>query len=465
MLCIRSLVGRWLLVVVAGFACTFASGWEPAPTPPLGWNSFDAWDCRIDEATFKRTVDVMADRLRPYGWRYAVIDYIWWHPTPGDWDTPRRYGHPNLQQAEDGSLFPRMPMDGHGRLLPAVERFPSSAGGKGLKPIADYVHAKGLDFGLHIMRGVHRQAARRRLPILGGGGATAADIAETHDACDWCNHMWGVDPTEPAAQAYYDSLFELYASWEVDFIKADDTMFPPYHAGEIEMIRRAIDRCGRPMVLSLSCGEAPRSRARHLAANADMWRISADFWDEWPALRRSFELLDMWSPFIGRPGWPDADMLPLGRISLDGRPHGPERLTQFTRAEQRTMVTLWCVARSPLMLGADLLSMPEETWPLLTNPEVLAVNQRSGDNRQLWRDDHAAVWVAADPDTGDRYAALFNLADTEADVVFDLELEAMRGRYALRDLWARKDLESIEGDLRTRLPAHGAALFRLHAAD
>lgn len=455
---------RFLVVLLLASAPE-ATAWEPVPKPPLGWNSFDAWDCRIDEATFKRTVDVMADRLRPAGWQYAVIDYIWWHPTPGDWDTPRRYGHPNLQEGDDGRLFPEMMMDGHGRLIPSVERFPSSAGGKGFKPIADYVHSKGLRFGIHIMRGVHRQAADKALPILGGDGATTADIAETHDTCEWCNHMWGVDPTKPGAQAYYDSLFQLYASWEIDLVKADDTMFPPYHAGEIEMIRRAIDRCGRPMVLSLSCGEAPRSRAHHLSANADMWRVSADFWDEWPSLKRNFELLDMWSPFIGRPGWPDADMLPLGRLSLDNRPHGPERLTKFTPAEQRTMMTLWCIARSPLMLGADLLSMPEETWPLLTNPEVLAVNQDSLDNRQQRRDEASAVWVATDQDSGDRYAALFNLSDQEAEVVFDLETEMMRGHYEVRDLWARQNLDPVEGELRARLPTHGAAIFRLHPVE
>ena len=108
-----------------------------APTPPMGWNSFDAYDCRINEEEFKATVDFMAEHLLPYGWEYAVIDYIWWHPEPGNWDTPRRFGHPNIRYKEDGApLHPEyITMDEYGRLMPAPNRFPSAANGKGFKPL------------------------------------------------------------------------------------------------------------------------------------------------------------------------------------------------------------------------------------------------------------------------------------------------------------------------------------------
>lgn len=433
-----------------------------AQTPPLGWNSFDAYDCRINEEEFRGVVDFMADNLLEYGWEYAVIDYIWWHPEPGNWDTPRRKGHPNLRYKSPGEpLYPEYTThDEYGRLIPSVERFPSSANGQGFKPIADYVHSKGMKFGIHIMRGVHRYAAFQDLPIK-GTDYTLKQIAEPWDTCAWCNHMWGVDPTKPGAQEYYNSLFELYADWGVDFIKADDTMYPPYHEGEIAMMRKAIENCGRPIVLSLSCGEAPLGQADHLKANANMWRISADYWDKWESLEHNFDLLNVWAPHA-RPGaWPDADMIPIGKISLDDRPHGPERMTKFTKDEQLTMMTLWSIAQSPLMLGNDMLDVDDFTLSLITNPEVLAVNQNGNDARQIFERNGQRFWISTDKETGDKFIALFNLNEEEKELAFDLEWDYLRDAYTLRDLWKRKDMGTVKGKVKAKLPAHGAALYRL----
>jgi hypothetical protein len=471
----------WILIPVILVACSAPASQEEqkfdysalAPLPPMGWNSFDAYDCRINEADFKATVDYMAEHLKPYGYEYAVVDYIWWHPEPGNWDTPRRKGHPNIRYKPDGSpLHPEyVTMDEYGRLLPATQRFPSAAGGAGFRPLADYVHSKGLKFGIHIMRGIHRRAVHENTPIK-GTMYTAGQIGETWDSCNWCNHMWGVDPTLPGAQEYYNSLFELYASWGVDYIKADDMQTPVLHRGELELIRNAIEHCGRPMVLSLSPGEAPLSEAKFLAKNAHLWRVSADLWDEWEDIEHNFELLEEWSSHIGPGSWPDADMIPIGRISLQDRPHGPERQTMLTWNEQKTLMTLWSMARSPLMIGSDLLSMDDTTLSLLTNDEVLYVNQHSSENRQLIRRDrrnvhpdeaafYYGIWTATDPANGDKFVALFNLLDKESEVCFNLEHEMLRGAYRVRDLWEKKDQGLIEGKLCTSLGAHEAALYRL----
>ncbi|PHN02115.1 alpha-galactosidase [Flavilitoribacter nigricans] len=435
-----------------------------APTPPMGWNSFDAYDCRINEEEFRQVVDYMADELKDYGWEYAVIDYIWWHPEPGNWDTPRRFGHPNIRYKDNGEpLFPEyITMDEYGRLLPSVERFPSAADGQGFKPLGDYVHSRGLKFGIHIMRGIHRYAAFKDTPIK-DSEYTAADIAEPWDTCKWCNHMYGVDPTqEAAAQAYYNSLFELYASWGVDYIKADDMMFQDYHKGEIAMMQEAIRNSGRPMVLSLSCGEAPLARADHLVDHSNMWRISADFWDEWDHLRHSFDLLNAWSAHREANHWPDADMLPIGRISLNGRPHGPERMSKFTEPEHYTLMSLFSIGRSPLMWGGDPLSTPQETVDrFLRNKEVLYVNQQSTDNRQVINHRGEAVWIATDPATGDRFLGLFNLKEETSRIEFNFEWEYLRDTYRIRDLWAGEDLGNYEGQFGVELPAHGAGLYRL----
>jgi alpha-galactosidase len=466
-ICLRGLFTIAILTMITSCQTKTKDNNQPinesvAQTPPLGWNSFDAYDCRINEEEYKATVDFMAEHLLQYGWEYAVIDYIWWHPEPGNWNTPRRFGHPNIRYKSDGEpLYPEYTtMDEYGRLLPAVGRFPSAAEGKGFKPLAEYVHSKGMKFGIHIMRGIHRAAYFYDTPVK-GTGYTARDISEPWDTCNWCNHMFGVDPTKPGAQEYYNSIFELYAEWGVDYIKADDMMVPPYHAGEIEMMKKAIENSGRPMVLSLSCGEAPLSRAEHLKEYSNMWRISADFWDRWSDMERNFDLLNQWSSHIQPGSWPDADMLPIGRISLNNRPHGPERLTRFTWNEQITLMTLWSIARSPLMIGADLLSSPDSTMLLLTNEEVLNVNQKSTDNRQIMKTNRHAVWMAKDPESGDHYVALFNLLNEPAEVCIELEWEYLRDNYIVRDLWNKTESELLEGILCRNLGPHGAGLYRL----
>ncbi len=433
-----------------------------APAPPMGWNSFDAYDCGINEKQFRATVDFMAANLLEYGWNYATIDFIWFNPklgTPEDIAT--RKGNPDLRLDPQGVPIDKLAIDSYGRLLPAVERFPSSAGGKGFKPIADYVHSRRMKFGIHIMRGIPRQAYYDNTPIF-GTKYRARDIAEPWDTCPWLNNMFGIDASKPGAQEYYDSLFRLYAEWGVDLVKTDDILAPVYHQGEIESIRRAIERCGRPMVLSLSPGEAPLGRADHIRRHANMWRISADFWDNWPALERNFDLLNAWSSWAGPDSWPDADMLPVGHLSLGGKPEPPDRMSRFTWPEHYTLMSLWSIARSPLIIGGDLLTSSEKSLSFLRNREVLAVNQNSANNHQVFKENGvAAAWIADVPGTPDKYVALFNLKNEPAKVSFLFEHEMLRGSWRVRDLWSRKDLGAFEKEVGAALDPHGASLYRL----
>ncbi|MBW8844770.1 MAG: glycoside hydrolase family 27 protein, partial [Burkholderiales bacterium] len=353
------------------------------------------------------------------------------------------------------SANPEPAMDGHGRLIPAENRFPSSAEGRGFAPLAADVHAMGLKFGIHLMRGVPRLAVKRNLPIL-GTPYRAADIADTSSVCTWNPDMYGVDMRKPGAQAYYDSVFALYASWGVDFIKMDD-MSRPYdaHAPEIEAAHHAILRTKRPMLLSLSPGETPVSRAEHVRQHAQMWRISDDFWDEWHALEAQFTRLENWNPWR-RPGaWPDPDMLPLGRLALG------ERNTKFTPDEQRTLMTLWAITRSPLIMGGDLRHLDEPTLALLTNAEVLAVDQASADNRPHFVEDFVRIWSAKPADGKGRYVALFNPTDKAREVGIALRDLGLDGVRQVRDLWARKPLDTASGRFAQVLPSHGAGLYRL----
>lgn len=429
--------------------------------PPIGWNSFDAYGSRINEEQFKYHVDFIAEKLKPHGYEYAIIDYIWYHDEPGNWKNPkRRYGHPDLRLDENRLPIDDMNIDEYGRLIPSPVRFPSTAESKSFKPIADYVHSKGLKFGIHIMRGIPRQAYRDNLPIL-GTDKTARDVAEPWDTCNWMNHMWGIDQSKEGGQEYYNSIFNLYAEWEVDFIKADNMTFPEYHHDDLEMMRKAIDQCGRQIIFSVSNGEAPFAWADHLNANTNLWRVSGDFWDYWDALKHNFDLLNAWSGYIGNGTFPDADMIPFGKVSLDGRPHGPERLTKFTRNEQYTLMSLWCIARSPIILGADLYTIDDTTLSIVTNDEVLQVNQYSENNKQVFSKNGRVVWLADIPDSEDKYVALFNTSEEPLDVFFAFELLNLRNKYAVRDLWAKKDLGIMDKEIRRKLEPHSSAMFKM----
>ncbi len=415
-----------------------------ARTPPMGWNSWDAFGTTITEAQAKEQADFMAARLLSHGWRILTVDIQWYEPGASGHDY--RPGAP-------------LTMDAWGRLLPAPNRFPSAAGGAGFRPLADYVHARGLQFGIHLMRGVPRLAVERKLPVK-GASVTAADIADRASVCPWNPDMYGVDMAKPGAQAYYDSVFELIASWGVDFVKVDDISRPYHeHEREIEAIRRAIDRTGRPIVLSLSPGETALSAADHVKRHANLWRISDDFWDTWPALLAQFDRLARWNPHRGPGHWPDADMLPLGTLDL-GR-----RTTRFTPDEQRTLMTLWSIARSPLIHGGDMTKTDADTLALLTNDEVIAVDQHSEGNRPLFDRDGLVAWTANVPGSPDRYVALFNTRDpvgpAGARVSVTLAELGLAGRCRVRDLWTHEGLPSVEREIAAVVPGHGAALYRL----
>ncbi|SDA33031.1 glycoside hydrolase family 27 protein [Sphingomonas sp. NFR15] len=410
-----------------------------APRPPMGWNSWNSFATTITEAQAIETAGIMAAKLLPAGYDIFTVDIQWYDPDAKSYEYNAK---------------PVPVIDANGRLLPALNRFPSSAGGLGFAPLAARVHALGLRFGIHVMRGIPRLAVERNLPVL-GTQYRARDVADVTSVCSWNPDMYGVDMREPGAQAYYDSVFAQYARWGVDFVKVDD-MSRPYdaHAPEIEAVALAIKRSGRPMVLSLSPGETPVIRADHVRRHAEMWRIADDFWDEWPQLTAQFTRFETWSPHIGGGRWPDGDMLPLGRLALGARD------SRFTPDEQRTLMTLWSIARSPLIMGGDLRHLDAATLALLTNPEVIAVNQASSDNRPHILEDGTHLWSATAP-AGGHYVALFNTSGKPRRVALPLDRLGVRGMVSARDLWERTPLADMTGAVARDLPSHGASLLHV----
>jgi len=426
-----------------------------AKTPPMGWNSYDYYDTAVTEEQVKANADYMAANLKEYGWEYVVVDIQWYANDAGSRRDQFQY-----------IPFGDQEMDPFGRLQPAPARFPSSAGGKGFKPLADYVHGLGLRFGIHIMRGIPRRAAQDHCPVL-GTDTTADMVADPFSICGWNSDMYGVRATKEG-QAYYDSLMEMYAGWGVDFIKCDDICDSFLYRGqsfngweETRMLHHAIEKCGRPIVLSLSPGPAHIDRAWEYGKYANMWRITDDFWDDWKLLEAMFWRCELWQDHVKCGCFPDCDMLPLGYV---GKGFGQERVTNFTKAEQKTMMTLWCMFRSPLMLGAELTKLDDWTLSLLTNREVLGLMKENCRGTQILRTEDMAVWKNKDQESGRVCLALFNLKDEEAQLsvcLSELEEEFETKEPLLHELWDQTDHTAADGRVTAVVEAHGVKLYQI----
>jgi len=440
-----------ILMGIASAGAADPAFWSWSDRPVMGWNSWDCFATTVTEAQTRAQAAVMKEQLSAHGWKLVTVDIQWYEPNAT-----------GFNYRTDAKLT----LDPWGRLIPATNKFPSAADGKGFKPLAKAMHRLGLKFGIHLMRGIPRQAVVAKLPVK-GTRYTAADIADTNSRCGWNGDMYGVDMTKPGAQAYYDSVFALLASWKVDFVKVDD-LSRPYHEAEIEGIRQAIDSTGRKIVFSSSPGATPVSAGDHISTHANMWRISDDFWDSWPLLQAQFDRLRDWTPYRGPGHFPDADMLPLGVLQL-GRAN-----THFTRDEQFTLLTLWSIARSPLIIGADLTKLDGFTRALLTNDEVIAVDQASADNHELLRREGFCVWVADIPNSPDKYLAVFNVRDHptigsqasehgefSATVPVALSELGFQRVKNIRNLWTHQDLGPVSDEFAPAIKFHGAGLYRL----
>jgi hypothetical protein len=411
---------------------------------PMGWNSWDCYGASVDEKTVRQNADFMAKYLKPYGWEYVVVDIQWSEPTADCHEY-----HP----------FTELVMDEHGRLLPAPNRFPSAADGQGFKPLADYVHSLGLKFGIHIMRGIPRQAVHQNVPIL-GTELTARQIAKTASICNWNTDMYGVDP-DKGGKAYYDSIFALYASWGVDFVKVDDICRElPHEEKELVALSAALRECGRDMVLSLSPGPALLEKAELYKQVANMWRITDDFWDQWTLLYDMFERAEKWSIHTGPGNYPDADMLPIGPILQD---YDQNNWTKFTQDEQITMMTLWCIFRAPLMIGGEMTGFDEFTMKLITNSDVLDMQRDARHAHQVWRKEIDGVehvlWTAMDA-KGGQYVALFNAGEQDSTVRLQLSDVECVGVSRAKELWSGEEC-AVKDALTVTLPKHGAKAYRL----
>lgn len=442
----------------------------------MGWNSWDAYGTTITEQEVLDNAQVMRNQLQPAGWDTIIIDAAWYDPTA------RAHGY-----NADAPII----LDAYGLQQPDPIRFPSSRNGQGFKTLADRLHAMGLKFGLHVMRGIPRLAVHQNLPVP-NSPYTARQIADTTHVCQWNPDNYGLNQNHPGAQAWYDAQTSMFAQWGIDYLKADDMMMPFYpkeiHAYQ-QAILKAEQRYGHRIILSLSPGRwLPTTHLGFLREHAQLWRISEDLWDQWDGVNAMFSRLARWAPYQTIGHWADADMLPLGRIGLRAE-RGDPRESRLTVDERKTMLTLWAMARSPLMMGGDLPSTDDTTMHLISNPNLREVTAGSQENREIIRepghcfyhgdpDEHgeyiawiarAADWADGTPTAhpGGHYLAMFWTGERPQEC--EVELQSIVGGdqaecgWRITDLWGDGNVNTaVKGRgadrvIHTVIPAHGAA--------
>ena len=431
---------------------------EFAPKPPLGFNSFDSYRTYLSENKAYALMDVMAEKYRPFGYEYFVIDAGWSRNV----------------ELYPGSMYPKkrigVAIDEFGMLEPCEMYFPN-----GIKALADYAHQKGLKFGVWFIRGIPRQAVEQNLPIK-GTPYFARDIADTNSVCIWNQENYGIDMTKPGAQAYYNALIDKLAGWGIDFVKVDDIVPNPQ---EIVAIAKAIGDGGHAMIYSLSPGDVHHPTHLTYYRRANMLRITRDIWDNPLSLEKGFFA---WEKFQGteRPGfWPDLDMIPFGRLDVvatDDIPDVPAdqraRQSRFSQDQMKTFITQRALAASPLIIGGDLLTMDDFSYRLLTNREMLACNQNGVMGVNVYRAGNIDVWLTPhkmDPRMG--WIGIFNRSKsyrkvtlTKQDLGFvafeaSYNLTVARQHFRLKDIWSDETL-TIEDKHTFTPPAEGVVFLK-----
>ncbi|CAO2170187.1 unnamed protein product [Urochloa humidicola] len=376
-----------LLVLFLFLWGTSEANEELAALPPRGWNSYDSFSWTVDESAYLQNAQILAEKLLPHGYQYAVIDFLWYRKYV-DGAYTDSYGFDNI--------------DEWGRPFPDLQRFPSSRVDKGFSQIASKVHGMGLKFGIHLMKGISVQAVNANTPILDiktgkpyledGRQWTARDIGLTHRTCAWMPHgFMSVNTDTGAGRAFLRSLYRQYADWGVDFVKVDCIFGTDYSPEEIITISELLQEIDRPIILSLSPGtEVTPALAENISDHVNMYRITGDDWDNWNDVSSHFSVSSSFAAAkkIGATGlrgrsWPDLDMLPFGWLTDPSVNQGPHRICNLTLDEQKTQMALWSMAKSPLMYGGDLRHLDDITLSIITNPTLLKINHYSKNNMEF----------------------------------------------------------------------------------
>jgi hypothetical protein len=426
--------------------------------PVLGWSSWSFFrrssDAAVDEAAARALKSTGLEKL---GYRYVNQDDFWYQ-------CPGRQG-PNV--------------DRFGRWITRPAKFPPGPGGEnGIQVVASYVHSLGEKFGIYVTPGISDQAVAKNTPIL-GTKYTADEIATTDRQFNYnCGGMTGINYSAPGAQAYVNSIVSEYASWGVDYIKLDG--ISDNNIADIQAWSNAIRTVGRPMELDITEGNYSITLGPTLNEYANQWEYTSDIENyggkgltDYANVARRFKTLALWEPAYGGKifdGYNDFDSVEVGNCKNNvgySNPYGSVDYPQgdgLTLNQRKTVLSLWSLAASPLILGTNLTELCQTDVNLLKNQSVLAVDQDGVDSSMITSSPTEEV-IAKTESGGDVAVGLFNT--TAAPETISTTASAIglptTGSYQLTDLWTHQ--ASTSGNTITAtVPPHGVAFYQVQAA-
>jgi len=406
------------------------------PRPPMGWNSYTGYGIAVTEEELLKNIDFLSAHLLRYGYDTVTVDNGWFLSGQGAGITIAldKYGRPESHQ----HFFPH-----------------------GLKYTIDYAHKKGVKFGIWLLRGINRRAVEENLPVE-GTKYHMQDIVDMKSRCPWAVAPWwnyGVDMTRPGAQEYYDGLIRKYAAMGVEFIKFDDIVPNPE---EVEAVAKAVAKCDRKIVLSLSPGDYIKVEHSDAYKKANMVRITSDIWDNRGSLETTFRRWEAMQDYTGPEAgsFLDMDMICFGRLWVT---YGGGRDCKFTEDQKRTFMVQRALAASPLMLGGVLYTMDEFSLSLFTHPEILACDRNAVIGKLVHRDGKIDVWKT--PKRGNDqsgWIGIFN-RDGENGATIAMGIERLgldaTAQYRLKDIWAGKMLPVAQRHT-FEIPSDGVVFLR-----
>lgn len=401
----------------------YGSLWQP----PMGWSSWSSLHGNIDESKIEAEATVVHDSLAAYGYRYVNIDAGW-----------------------------NKGVDQYGRDTWDPAKFPN-----GIAAVAEYVHGLGLKFGIYLVPGVSAAAVAANSPIL-GTPYHISDIIVPGQPGNTANQGAAkIDFTKPGAYQFVRSQADLLASWGVDYIKMDFVgpgggRVAADNTADIRAWHWAIQSTGRPMHLELS-NSLSFDYATTWAKYSNGWRIEGDIecyshcvgLTNWNVrVVKRFTDAPQWVPYAGPGHWNDLDSIEVGNGDADG----------ITPDERQSMITLWSVESAPLLLGTDLTKLDPNDLRLLTNREVIAVDQAGHPAHPVSQATPQQVWFAENPN-GTYTVALFNLGDSAATVTANWSDLGLNGAAFVRDLWSHTNLGVQKSGFGATLAPHASRLL------
>lgn len=397
-----------------------------ADRPFMGWSSWSSIRKKPTEQNIKDAADVMAAKFKSHGYQYVNLDDYYML----DWTTT---------------------VDKYGRWVVDPKKFPS-----GMKALGDYIHHKGLKFGLYVTLGIPKGAVDQNTPIEGTPyhAKDIVNFSKGQKVNFNFKNMYAIDYSKPGAQEYIDSWAQLFASYGVDYLKIDGVRNQDIQ--DVEAWAKALKKTGRPIHVELS-NNLDIKQASTWKELSNGWRTDHDVeaygkptLTNWKKVSRRFDDAAEWHEHAGPGGWNDFDSLNVANGGKDG----------LTEEEKRSYVTLWAIASSQFVIGNDLTKLDDYGISLLTNDEIIGANQSGAAGKRLYKTAASQVFYQKLPD-GSYNIGLFNTGPSSQNVSVKWADLGVEGSAMVHDMWSHQDLGSMDSGFTAKLSTHASRMVHV----